>query len=89
MGACGLKTSLKFITKTKKINKDSLLLFSSSKCGTIARLAVQCNPFSMLFLYDTLLQQCLGIKAKSLYDQIGSKLIGSNIYLLKKKHGRQ
>ena len=36
--------------------------------------------FDMLFLYDTM--QCLGIEAMSyvLYDQINSKLIGSNIY---------
>ena len=34
--------------------------------------------FSMLFLY--MLQKCLGIEAKSLHDQIDSKLIGTNIY---------
>ena len=35
--------------------------------------------FDTLFLCDTL--QCLGIEAKSLlYDQIDSKLIGSDIY---------
>ena len=42
--------------------------------------------FDRLFLYD-MLQYCLGIEAQSLYDQIDSKLIGSNIYL--KKHDRK
>ena len=35
--------------------------------------------FDTLFLYDTL-KKCLEIEAKSLYGQIDSKLIGSNIY---------
>ena len=35
--------------------------------------------FDTLFLYDTL-QQCLEMEAKSLYDQIKSKLFGSNFY---------
>ena len=38
--------------------------------------------FDRLFLYD-MLQYCLGIEAQSLYDQIDSKLIGSNIYFKK------
>ena len=36
---------------------------------------------------SVMLQQYLGIEAKALYDQIDSKLTGSN--LLKNKYGRQ
>ena len=35
--------------------------------------------FGTLFLYN-MLQKCLRIEAKQLYDQIDSKLITSNIY---------
>ena len=47
-----------------------------ARAGTLKKLDIRI--IDTLFLYVTL--QCLGIEAKSLYDQIDSKLIGSNIY---------
>ena len=47
MGACGLKTLLKFITKMKQLRKILYAFsFSSSKCVKIARLATQWNPIN-------------------------------------------
>ena len=55
------KTSLKFITKTKRNQQRILIFFLSSKCVKIARLAIQRNPINPFmteaesmdwFLYD-------------------------------------
>ena len=50
-----VRTSLKFITKTKqnKINKNSLFIFfPSSECVKIACLAIQRNPTSIKIIKE-------------------------------------
>ena len=63
----------------KNIFSSGIISLANSKGSYTHTILPNIDIFETLFLHDAL-QQYLGIQAKSLYDQIDSKLIGSNIY---------